>query len=416
MLAPVSLKRISAQRAYSMELAAEGGVASRVRTDDTDEEQDGGPWPCEEEGCPAAEIGCADLVGDCDKLFDEVWQRPPEGLGGTFIWTRCAQTCSGGGWGTAWAAGEDDNDRCDVDVRANLSLAEFEERYVRGGRPVLLPLSLVLESPEEAIGLSSRPSFVHEFGDVAVPVLRSSAVTAVQYAQAAEGVETSALADFVVRHCDEGGRETAAARDGCGDDRGGDSERVCRAPPSGREEDAEEDAPYVFSSPRANLLHAGGALAAMAPRLALGGVARSSHFFDASAHRKLFFLGANGSGTFFHDHSNTFNLLLHGAKRWLLLPPSARAMHAADERTTVAAWLRRRADATGGSGLAPPLLSCTQHGGQALFIPSGWTHAVVNRGGGCSIGAAVEVGDRLHDVSWCGEGPLENECPHSSRS
>jgi len=62
------------------------------------------------------------------------------------------------GWGTAWAAGEDDNDRCDVDVRANLSLAEFEERYVRGGRPVLLPLSLVLESPEEAIGLSSRPS------------------------------------------------------------------------------------------------------------------------------------------------------------------------------------------------------------------------------------------------------------------
>jgi len=39
--------------------------------------------------------------------------------------------------------------------------------------------------------------------------------------------------------------------------------------------------------------------------------------------KRIFFLGPNGSGTFFHSHSHTVNALVHGVKHWILLPPGA---------------------------------------------------------------------------------------------
>ena len=67
-------------------------------------------------------------------------------------------------------SGPTDIGRCDIDVRSlNLSAAEFEERYVLQGRPVLLPLDAVVtrqvKPPQEYAARESIAS------DVAGPPL-----------------------------------------------------------------------------------------------------------------------------------------------------------------------------------------------------------------------------------------------------
>ena len=52
-------------------------------------------------------------------------------------------------------------------------------------------------------------------------------------------------------------------------------------------------------------------------------------------------------------------------------------------------WLRRYEADT--SVLPIPPLQCTQPAGTALFVPSGWKHAIMNEAP--SVGVAVEVGD-----------------------
>ena len=162
--------------------------------------------------------------------------------------------------------------------------------------------------------------------------------------------------------------------------------------------------------------------------------------------KRIFFLGPSRSGTFFHAHSHTFNVLAHGAKHWLLLPPGA--PYGAQGRTA-AAWLERlkrggdTADEVAPAD-SPPALRCTQRAGQVrpgrcrctthaldtyltlqehsslllnvhtcchtertiaqlppsypaysclqvLFVPSGWNHATTNLG--WAVGVAAEVGD-----------------------
>ena len=54
---------------------------------------DAGPWPCEEQGCPAATIGCADLKEDCTAKFSDVFSSPPVELADTRVWTKCPKSC-----------------------------------------------------------------------------------------------------------------------------------------------------------------------------------------------------------------------------------------------------------------------------------------------------------------------------------
>uniref|UniRef100_A0A7S2JDY8 J domain-containing protein n=1 Tax=Haptolina brevifila TaxID=156173 RepID=A0A7S2JDY8_9EUKA len=58
--------------------------------------EDGGPWPCHEEGCPAPTISCTELKNDCNRAFKDVFQSPPTdgGINGyTPIWSACKRTC-----------------------------------------------------------------------------------------------------------------------------------------------------------------------------------------------------------------------------------------------------------------------------------------------------------------------------------
>ena len=54
---------------------------------------DQGPWPCDEDGCPAPQIDCPDLEGYCDTTFDEVWSTPPASVAGEPIAAYCPDTC-----------------------------------------------------------------------------------------------------------------------------------------------------------------------------------------------------------------------------------------------------------------------------------------------------------------------------------
>ena len=54
---------------------------------------DQGPWPCDEDGCPAPQIDCPDLESHCDDTFDDVWSTPPASVAGESIAAFCPDTC-----------------------------------------------------------------------------------------------------------------------------------------------------------------------------------------------------------------------------------------------------------------------------------------------------------------------------------
>ena len=55
--------------------------------------EDKGPWPCTEDGCPAPEISCAMLKGECGSVFKNVWSPPPAGVANDLVWVHCPATC-----------------------------------------------------------------------------------------------------------------------------------------------------------------------------------------------------------------------------------------------------------------------------------------------------------------------------------
>lgn len=67
--------------------------------------EDGGPWPCNEDGCPSPSVTCPQLKNDCNRAFSDVWRTPPPGLGSSAVWTECKITC-GRCDGTSAAAGD----------------------------------------------------------------------------------------------------------------------------------------------------------------------------------------------------------------------------------------------------------------------------------------------------------------------
>ena len=90
-----------------------------------------------------------------------------------------------------------------------------------------------------------------------------------------------------------------------------------------------------------------------------------------------FFLGPPGSGAPMHMHKDAINILAHGEKRWLLLPPKD-ALYSSEP---VSEWLA--------AGRAPSNATvCTQRAGDVLFVPRGWAHAVLNTK--TSVGFAIE--------------------------
>ena len=56
---------------------------------------DGGPWPCDEDGCPAPTVECSVLAPACRYRFDAIWTRPPAGTAARLVSDACPWTCGG---------------------------------------------------------------------------------------------------------------------------------------------------------------------------------------------------------------------------------------------------------------------------------------------------------------------------------
>ena len=75
--------------------AAEPAGALLVEVEELKEGcRDGGPWPCNEQGCPAAMVGCSDMVHSCDHTFSEVFEKPPTAaMGALQVAALCPRAC-----------------------------------------------------------------------------------------------------------------------------------------------------------------------------------------------------------------------------------------------------------------------------------------------------------------------------------
>ena len=125
--------------------------------------------------------------------------------------------------------------------------------------------------------------------------------------------------------------------------------------------------------------------------------AHNSSARDAIA---LFFLCPALSGVSLHQHTNAWNGLVYGRKRWFLLPPYALW---GPTGMPMLSWVRDFYPQ-----LAPHVHECIQEAGEVLYVPSDWYHGVLNVKD--SVGVVVEVGhtvqllDKLLEEEAIGSG------------
>ena len=104
------------------------------------------------------------------------------------------------------------------------------------------------------------------------------------------------------------------------------------------------------------------------------------------------YVGAKGSGAPFHFHSDAVNANFRGStKKYYLLPPNFGFYSTIPAKEFMSSTLYLE-------GL-PQLRICQQKPGDILFIPSTWSHAVINTGN--VIGVATELMSR-HGSLWTG--------------
>ena len=182
------------------------------------------------------------------------------------------------------------------------------------------------------------------------------------------------------------------------------------------------DPPYHFKNPSTGVgeqwLLADAELPWFSP--SDGGRPVFSHGEQLRRERALWFLGPPGSGPFFHVHPAAYNALIYGERRWFVYPPHGlqrppsvpmpQWAAAFDARRAAAPGCASSAETGGLCGVADDtgkpelqwdlgwesISECTQEGGDVLFIPSGWHHAVLNTQE--SVGIAVELGDNVQLV------------------
>mmetsp|Transcript_29383 Transcript_29383/g.41348 ORF Transcript_29383/g.41348 Transcript_29383/m.41348 type:complete len:543 (+) Transcript_29383:140-1768(+) len=99
-----------------------------------------------------------------------------------------------------------------------------------------------------------------------------------------------------------------------------------------------------------------------------------------------FFLGGPKTGAPFHYHCHAVNGIAWGTKRWFLIPPSESFYSKEPVWEWVARQDEKEIDRYG--------FQCIQEASDILYVPSFWTHAVLNLKS--SIGAAVET-----DAIYC---------------
>lgn len=103
---------------------------------------------------------------------------------------------------------------------------------------------------------------------------------------------------------------------------------------------------------------------------------------EERAETALFYVGPAGSGVNFHQHTNAWNALFYGRKRWFLFPPYTIFGPTA---LPMKEWHR-----TFYPQLKDVAVECVQEAGEMLYAPTNWYHGILNLEP--SVGIAVEIG------------------------
>ena len=295
-----------------------------------------------------------------------------------------------GGWGGGACPAT-----CAFDVRgAELTLDEFEEVYVRGGRPVVVPLSSVVggADADATAGAWRRDEMLRVHGDAEVAVTwtaQSLGRQTVKQVVNADGSVTEGAMEMATT-------ETLTLRAFLEDHM---PPTPAAAGVNGTAADG-ADIRYVLTGKALpDLLAASSSSAAAEGEDGGGGgdgpLLASKEFMPDA--RRLLSLGPKGSGHYFRFHMNAFFALRHGCQRHVLLPPAASFRTAAQDRARragVDAWL---ADARDPHFFPFAPLECVARGGAAVFVPSGWSHMVVHEQH--TVSMVLEMGDVKLDAA-----------------
>ena len=100
----------------------------------------------------------------------------------------------------------------------------------------------------------------------------------------------------------------------------------------------------------------------------------------------LLSIGAHSSGAHFHQHSDAWNCVVYGRKRWGLIPPAAEYRSPTDSSAVWWETIQPRLRAS----RYPYLHECVQEAGDLLFVPTAWLHTVYNLA--TTVSVAVQVG------------------------
>jgi tetratricopeptide (TPR) repeat protein len=285
---------------------------------------------------------------------------------------------NGGGWSGAIAdQAVSGSSSCYIDQRdwRTLSVEEFHSRYADASRPVLLYGEGLLDAATSQRW--GKEQLLRKYGDQVVRVSSSSTHVPEQVMPGRKfnrtEKEAMTLREFVTN------RMGALRKGGGGEhsETGGEGGGV-----------GAEDPPYVFRRLQLGDLSADVRSANVEQYFA--DLRRFSWRQEKREEKFIFSVGPTHSGLFFHQHSSAWNALVHGQKRWFMLP--AFSYYGAEYQPTLR-WLKSDAyrtmqKAEGNASKAP--LECTQRPGEVLFVPQGWHHAVVSLSE--TVSCAVEVG------------------------
>eukprot|EP00039_Didymoeca_costata_P030624 m.30599 g.30599 ORF g.30599 m.30599 type:complete len:616 (+) comp8216_c0_seq1:85-1932(+) len=247
----------------------------------------------------------------------------------------------GGNWGRSHVS---QCGTCNIDRRPGLTKEEFLREYADRNIPVIIPNGL---KDWQASGVWDRDNFLSEFGNQTVTIRHG---TDVSYEQEWGGmsVKKIQLSEYLANISEE-------EKSSC----------------------INQDPLYLFGTKRESPVQPNHA--------AYHTYFEDNRFSWENSEREeaaLFFLGPQCSGVTFHEHTNAWNGLVYGRKKWYLLPPYA---HYGPINLPLEDWKNNWYPK-----FKTNVFQCTQESGEILYVPSNWMHSTLNLAP--SIGIAVEIG------------------------